>query len=135
MWIIILLVTILVICALLLVLLVVIQNSKGGGINTSFQGVAQASQIMGARQSADFAVKATWYLIAGMVVLTLLINVTYSTQKESTGGGALRMNQQIENQRMENNPNQLPDLNQLKEKKEQTKTEEKPAEKPAEKAK
>ena len=58
-----------VIAAILLTLLVLAQNSKGGGLASSF---ASANQVMGAPKTADFLEKASWTLIAIIVVLSVL---------------------------------------------------------------
>lgn len=57
-----------VIAAILLTLLVLVQNSKGGGLATSFAG---GNQVMGAPKTADFLEKASWTLIAIIVVLSI----------------------------------------------------------------
>lgn len=72
------LVVLLVLLAVLLVLAVMIQNSKGGGLaNTA--GAAGVSQVFGARRGADFVERATWTLMGGLVVITFLINIAFST--------------------------------------------------------
>lgn len=58
-----------VIAAILLVLLVLVQNSKGGGLASSFAG---GNQVMGAPKTADFLEKASWTLIAIIVVLSIV---------------------------------------------------------------
>lgn len=130
MWIIYILVTLLVLVACLLIFLVIIQNSKGGGINTSLGGVASASQIIGVRKTADIVEKATWWMVGTMVVLTFGINITYSLMRQNqAGAGTLRMNQQIEGQRIETSPTNLPNLSRLKKDKDKpAKEEAKPAE-------
>lgn len=57
-----------VIAAILLTLLVLVQNSKGGGLASSFAG---GNQVMGAPKTADFLEKASWTLIAVIVVLSI----------------------------------------------------------------
>lgn len=85
-WLLGILVFLLVVDALLLTLLVLIQQSKGGGLATDIQGVAQASQILGVRHAADFAEKATWTLFSMLIVLTLLIHAVNSGMR---GGGSV----------------------------------------------
>ena len=51
---------ILIVCVLL-ALVVLVQNSKGGGLAANFSA---PTQVLGARQSADFIEKATWWLAA-----------------------------------------------------------------------
>ena len=57
-----------VIAAILLTFLVLVQNSKGGGLASSF---ASGNQVMGAPKTADFLEKASWTLIAFIVVLSV----------------------------------------------------------------
>ena len=57
-----------VIAAILITLLVLVQNSKGGGLAAGF---ASGNQVMGAPRTADFLEKATWTLIAIIVVLCI----------------------------------------------------------------
>ncbi|MGM9810080.1 MAG: preprotein translocase subunit SecG [Paludibacteraceae bacterium] len=57
-----------VIAAILLTFFVLVQNSKGGGLASSF---ASANQVMGAPKTADFLEKASWGLIAFIVVLSV----------------------------------------------------------------
>lgn len=85
-WLIGILVGLLVIDAILLTLLVLIQQGKGGGLATDIQGVAQASQLLGVRQAADFAEKATWTLFGALIVLTFLIHAVYSISKGDSSG-------------------------------------------------
>lgn len=61
--------TILIVLAcILVVLLVLIQNSKGGGLAAGFQS---GNQVMGAPKTADFLEKATWTLIAAIILLSV----------------------------------------------------------------
>lgn len=57
-----------VIAAILLTLLVLVQNSKGGGLAAGF---SSGNQVMGAPKTADFLEKATWTLIALIVVFSI----------------------------------------------------------------
>ena len=72
---------ILIVC-LLLALVVLVQNSKGGGLAANFSA---PTQVLGARQSADFIEKATWWLAAILVVLCLA--ATISIPHRSTDNG------------------------------------------------
>lgn len=65
----ILLTILIVLASILLILVVVIQNSKGGGLAAGF---ASSNQIMGVRKTTDFLEKATWYLVATVVVLSIV---------------------------------------------------------------
>lgn len=57
-----------IIAAILLTLLVLVQNSKGGGLAAGF---ASGNQVMGAPKTADFLEKATWTLVALIVVFSI----------------------------------------------------------------
>ena len=57
-----------VIAAILLTLLVLVQNSKGGGLAAGF---VSGNQVMGAPKTADFLEKATWTLVALIVVFSI----------------------------------------------------------------
>lgn len=63
---------ILIIAALILVLIILAQNPKGGGLSATFGG---SNQIIGARQTADFLEKATYYIAIGIAVVVILSNV------------------------------------------------------------
>lgn len=63
-------VLIIIIC-LLLMLVVLVQNPKGGGLGGTFGGVSQ-NTLGGAKNAADFLEKTTWYLVIGLLVLSLL---------------------------------------------------------------
>lgn len=65
---------ILIVCVLL-ALVVLVQNSKGGGLAANFSA---PTQVLGARQSADFIEKATWWLAGILVVLCLAATVSIS---------------------------------------------------------
>ena len=56
------------IAAILLTLLVLVQNSKGGGLAAGF---ASGNQVMGAPRTADFLEKATWTLVALIVLFSI----------------------------------------------------------------
>lgn len=64
----ILLTILIVIAAILLTLLVLVQNSKGGGLAAGF---GSGNQVMGVRKTTDFLEKATWTLIALIVLLSI----------------------------------------------------------------
>ena len=68
-----------VIAAILLTLLVLVQNSKGGGLAAGF---ASGNQVMGAPKTADFLEKATWTLIALIVVFSIAAVGFSAGQKE-----------------------------------------------------
>jgi preprotein translocase subunit SecG len=62
-----------IILCVLLGLIVLIQNPKGGGLASNFSG---SSQLMGVQKTGDFLEKGTWVLAIGIMVLSLVINVT-----------------------------------------------------------
>jgi preprotein translocase subunit SecG len=61
--------------AFLLVIVVLAQNSKGGGLTSQFGG-SGASNMFGVKKTGDFLEKATWVLIALIMVLALSTNFT-----------------------------------------------------------
>jgi preprotein translocase subunit SecG len=65
----ILLTILIIIAAVLLILLVLVQNSKGGGLAAGF---SSGNQVMGAPKTADFLEKASWTLVAIILVLSIL---------------------------------------------------------------
>ncbi len=73
-----------IIIAILLMLIVLIQNPKGSGLNPSFQGIS--NQLLGARQTADFLEKTTWYLAGALIVLSIIFNLMLpAPQVEQSG--------------------------------------------------
>lgn len=66
-------VILIIIVSLLLAGVVLIQNSKGGGLAANFSA---PQQVLGARQTADFLEKATWWLAGIMVVLCLIATMS-----------------------------------------------------------
>ncbi|MBP3763409.1 MAG: preprotein translocase subunit SecG [Bacteroidales bacterium] len=61
------------IVSVLLAGVVLIQNSKGGGLAANFSA---PQQVLGARGTADFLEKATWWLAGIMVVLCLAATIS-----------------------------------------------------------
>jgi len=59
----------LILASLFLMLIILAQNPKGGGLSSTFGGT---SQIIGARQTADFLEKATWYVSIGILVVVII---------------------------------------------------------------
>jgi preprotein translocase subunit SecG len=70
-----------VIAAIFLTLLVLVQNSKGGGLAAGF---ASGNQVMGAPKTADFLEKATWTMIALIVVFSIAAVGFNAGQQEAT---------------------------------------------------
>ena len=61
-------VILIVVAAILMIGIVLIQESKGGGLSSSFAGY---NQVAGVRKTTDFIEKATWFLAAAMVVISI----------------------------------------------------------------
>lgn len=84
------LITILIILAsIALILVVIVQKSKGGGLAASFSG---ANNIMGVRKATDGIEKATWYLMATVVGLS----IAYSAFSDRAVSRAENIEQGIE---------------------------------------
>lgn len=84
------LITILIVVAsLALVLVVIVQKSKGGGLAASFSG---ANNIVGVRKATDGIEKATWGLMATIMILCVIYPAF--DHKDNTASDAL--NQQLE---------------------------------------
>ena len=66
-------VILIIIVCVLLALVVLVQNSKGGGLAANFSA---PTQVLGARQSADFIEKATWWLAGILVALSLVATIS-----------------------------------------------------------
>ena len=76
--------TMIVLIALVCILLmgaVLIQNPKGGGVDSTFGG-SQANQMFGAKKSADFIEKATWYLAIVLFVLCIITSLIVGSGAE-----------------------------------------------------
>jgi preprotein translocase subunit SecG len=63
-----LLLVLIIIACCLLVIIILAQNPKGGGLSNIGAG---ASQFLGARQTADFLEKSTWYFGIGILVVVI----------------------------------------------------------------
>ena len=77
-----LLLILIIIASALLVLIILAQNPKGGGLSNLGSG---ASQFLGARQTADFLEKATWYF--GIGILAVVVFTYFLTVSPAEGGG------------------------------------------------
>ena len=62
-------VILIVVAALLMNGIVLSQESKGGGLSSSYAGY---NQVAGVRKTTDFIEKATWFLAAAMVVISIV---------------------------------------------------------------
>ena len=58
-----------ILAAVLLIAVVLLQNGKDGGLATNF---TSANQTLGVRQTATILEKATWYLVAFILVLSII---------------------------------------------------------------
>ena len=74
-----LVILIIVICVILAAV-VLIQNSKGGGLAANFSA---PTQVMGVRQTTDFLEKATWFLAAALVALSILATLVIPRSTEA----------------------------------------------------
>ena len=75
------LIVLIVLAAILLIAVVLLQNGKDGGLATNF---TSANQTLGVRQTATIMEKATWYLVAFILVLS---NITVFVARSSTNRG------------------------------------------------
>ncbi len=81
------LVVLAVVVGILLILLVISQKSKGGGLASGF---ASSNQVLGVRKTTDFVEKATWTLVAIMVVLCIVAVAFSGSDKEVSQGSTLQ---------------------------------------------
>lgn len=79
-----------VIASVLLTLLVLVQNSKGGGLAAGFQS---SNQVMGVRKTTDFLEKATWGLVAFVLVASIFA-VGFHKTNVSTDDSAIKQQYQ-----------------------------------------
>jgi preprotein translocase subunit SecG len=81
-----LLITISMIISVLLVIVVLLQASKGDGLSGTIGGGAGGfGTVFGARRTADFLSKATWWLGGSLLVLALIINLFFLPGQTSSG--------------------------------------------------
>ena len=76
------LIVLIIIAAILLIAVVLLQNGKDGGLATNF---TSANQTLGVRQTASILEKATWYLVAFILVLSI---ITVFVGRSNTSRGA-----------------------------------------------
>ena len=76
------LIVLIIIAAILLIAVVLLQNGKDGGLATNF---TSANQTLGVRQTASILEKATWYLVAFILILSI---ITVYVGRSSTSTGA-----------------------------------------------
>ena len=73
-----LLITISIIISILLIIIVLLQASKGDGLSGTIGGGAGGfGTVFGARKTADFLSKATWWLGGSLLVLAIIINLFF----------------------------------------------------------
>ena len=87
-----LLTILIIIAAVLLILLVLVQNSKGGGLAAGF---SSGNQVMGAPKTADFLEKASWTLIAFILVLSIL-SVGFEKSKKAAAETGSAITEQVQ---------------------------------------
>ena len=80
------LVVLIVLAAILLIVVVLLQNGKDGGLATNF---TSANQALGVRQTATILEKATWYLIAFILVLAIASTLVVSRGTGKSGAEAV----------------------------------------------
>lgn len=77
------------IVAVLLVIVVLLQSGKGDGLASNFTA---GNQTFGVRKTADILEKTTWYLVAFIVVASIVTSFT-----TGTNGADMDVTNQIEN--------------------------------------
>ena len=80
------LVVLIVLAAILLIVVVLLQNGKDGGLATNF---TSANQALGVRQTATILEKATWYLIAFILVLAIASTLIVRHGGQTSRGDAI----------------------------------------------
>jgi len=81
-----LLITLSMIIAVLLVIVVLLQASKGDGLSGTIGGGAGGfGTVFGARRTADFLSKATWWLGGLLLVLAIVINLFFLPGQTTSG--------------------------------------------------
>ena len=84
------LVVLIVLAAVLLTIVVLLQNGKDGGLATNFTA---ANQALGVRQAASSLEKATWTLVAVILILSVASSLTlkhFSDNAAQDAGVGLR---------------------------------------------
>lgn len=94
---------ILIVCVLL-VGVVLVQNSKGGGLASDF---SSSNQIIGVQRTGDFVEKATWYLAAALIVLSMGSNFFIDRSSEGSGVESA-LDGRVENAPVQQAPAELP---------------------------
>ncbi len=73
-----------IVAAILLILIVVVQNSKGGGLSNAL-GASNITNMIGTRRATQDIEKFTWYLVAAMMIMAFMANVTGGTKTVAAG--------------------------------------------------
>jgi preprotein translocase subunit SecG len=63
--------------AVLLIVVVLMQASKGGGLAGTFGGAGNMGAMFGARRTADFLSRATWWLGGIVAVIAIVVNLFF----------------------------------------------------------
>ncbi|MCP5062894.1 MAG: preprotein translocase subunit SecG [Ignavibacteriae bacterium] len=80
------LITLSIIIAVLLVIVVLLQASKGDGLSGTIGGGAGGfGTAFGARRTADFLSKATWWLGGSLMALAVVINLFFLPGQTTSG--------------------------------------------------
>jgi len=80
------LITISIIISILLVIVVLLQASKGDGLSGTIGGGAGGfGTVFGARRTADFLSKLTWWLGGVLIALSIIINLFFLPGQSSSG--------------------------------------------------
>jgi len=85
-----------IIAAILLIAVVLLQNGKGDGLASNF---VAGNQTFGVRQTADLLEKITWWLVAFIIVVSIVATFTMGTN-----GTDLDITDKIENVAGEQQP-------------------------------
>ena len=81
-----LLITLSIIISILLVIVILLQASKGDGLSGTIGGGAGGfGTVFGARRTADFLSKATWWLGGSLLVLAVVINLFFLPGQTTSG--------------------------------------------------
>ena len=81
-----LLITLSMIISVLLIIVVLLQASKGDGLSGTIGGGAGGfGTVFGARRTADFLSKATWWLGGSLLVLAIVINLFFLPGQTTSG--------------------------------------------------
>lgn len=65
------------IAAVLLIVVILMQASKGGGLAGTFGGASNMGAMFGARRTADFLSRATWWLGGIVAVIAIVVNLFF----------------------------------------------------------